>query len=418
MKQAGLVCLAVVLAAVAGMAAPLAAAQDDPPIVEIRVHGNHVTPDADVLAVSGLKVGDASSEANLTAAKDRIEASGRFASVAVRRLARSIDDPNDVMVMLLVEEVAGASEDIHRPGWLRQTAAGVMWVPVLRYEEGYGVTFGLQPAVADLFGANSQLAVPLTWGGERRAGVELSRSFAGPIVSRVSVGSDVRQTEHPAFDVTERRSSVRGRIERSLGANLRLGAAAAHDRVRFASERAALTTYTADVTLDTRLDPVFPRNALWGTAAIDRLALPTGTRVRQRVDGHAAVGLMGGSALTLSAFQTSVDGALPAYEQAFIGGGPSLRGFRRGYRVADNAAGASASLAMPVGSPLSSFRTGVRLFADWAGVYSAGTSWRDASYDRGVGAGVFALLPGFTTGLDVARGDRHWRAHFRIGTRF
>lgn len=401
------------MAATAGATQPA-----DPPIVEIRVHGNHATPDADVLGVSGLKVGDAASDPNLDAAKARLEASGRFASVAVRRLARSIDDPSDIMVMLLVEEVAGASQDLPRPGWLRQVAAGLMWQPVLRYEEGYAFTYGLHPALADLFGHDSRVLVPLTWGGERRAGLELQRGFAGPVVSRVAAAAEVRRTGHPAFDVIEQRTSARARAERSLGSNLRVGAAAGHDRVRFGDDRGEVTSYAADLVLDTRLDPAFPRNALWGRAELARLDVATGVRRRHTIDAHVAVGLMAGSALTVSAFQVSASGALPAYEQAFIGGGPSLRGYRRGYRAADNAAGVSASLAMPVGSPLDVARLGVRLFADWAGVYAAGISWRDAGYDRGIGAGVFAQAAAFTSGVDVARGHGQWRLHFRMGTTF
>lgn len=390
----------------------------DPPIVEIRVHGNHATPDADVLNVSGLKVGDAASDANLEAAKARLDASGRFATVAVRRLARSIDDPSDIMVMLLVEEVAGASQDQPRPGWLRQAGAGLMWQPMVRYDEGYGFTYGLQPALADLFGRDSRVLVPLTWGGERRAGLELRRGVAGPVVSRVVATADVRRTEHPAFDVVEQRTSVRVRAERSLGSSLRVGAAAGQDRVRFGDDRGEVTSYAADLVVDTRLDPAFPRNAVWGRAELARLDVATGVRRRHTVDAHAAVGLMAGSALTVRVFQMSASGALPAYEQAFIGGGPSLRGYRRGYRVSDNAAGASASWAMPVGSPLDVARTGVRVFADWAGVYDAGTSWRDAEYDRGIGAGVFAQAAAFTTGVDLARGNGRWRLHFQMGTKF
>ncbi len=403
----------VTLAATAGASQPA-----DPPIVEIRVHGNHATPDAEVIDVSGLKVGDASSDANLDAAKARLEAGGRFATVAVRRLARSIDDPSDLMVMLLVEEVAGASQDLPRPRWLKQVAAGLMWQPVLRYNEGYGFTYGIQPALADRVGPESRVLVPLTWGGERRAGLELHRGFDGPIVSRVTATADVRRTEHPAFDVVEQRTGVRGRVERAFGSSLRLGAGASHDRVRFGDERGDVTSYLADLVLDTRLDPAFPRNAVWGRAELARLDVASGVRRRHTVDAHAAVGLFAGSSLTVSAFQASASGALPAYEQAFIGGGPSLRGYRRGYRVSDNAAGASASWAMPVGSPLDVARTGLRLFADWAGVYSAGTSWRDAGYDRGIGAGVFAQAAAFTTGVDLARGNGRWRLHFRMGTKF
>lgn len=412
MRQAALVCMIVQLLVSTG------AAQSNPPIVEIRVHGNHATPDADVLRLSGLTVGEPASDASLAAARTRLEASGRFASVAVRKLARSIDDPNDVMVMLLVEEVAGATQDVPHPGWLKQTAAGIMWLPVLRYDEGYGFTYGVQPAIADLFGAQSRVAAPLTWGGERRAGVDVTRMFEGPVVSRVMAGADVRRTEHPAFDVVERRTGVRARVERQIGPILRVGAEAGRDEVRFGGERGTVTRYLGDLVVDTRIDPAFPRNAVWGRAELGRLDVATGLRRQHRADANVAVGLFAGSALTLRAFQTSASGTLPAYERAMIGGGPSLRGHRVGYRVDDNAAGASASWALLFGSPLSVARTGVRLFADWAAAYPAGTSWRDASYDRGLGVGWFGQLAAITTGIDVARGTDRWRVHFRLGTKF
>ena len=115
----------------------------------------------------------------------------------------------------------------------------------------------------------------------------------------------------------------------------------------------------------------------------------------------------------------SANGPLPRFEQAWIGGGNWLRGYPAGVRVDDNAAGASLSLAYPLGSPLNWARVGVRAFVDWAAVYPAGTSWGDASYDRGVGGGVFASVTAVTLGLDVARSDDgHTRVHFRLGTRF
>ena len=115
----------------------------------------------------------------------------------------------------------------------------------------------------------------------------------------------------------------------------------------------------------------------------------------------------------------SADGPLPPFEQAWIGGASSLRGYPAGARVDDNAAGASATLAYPLGSPLNWARLGVRAFVDWAAVYPAGTSWQDASYDRGVGGGVFANIAAFTLSLDVARSDDgHTRVHFRMGTKF
>lgn len=393
-------------------------AQAAPPIAEIRVHGNHSTPDADVLAVSALAVGQPAGDQELSAAAARLRASGRFRTVEVLRRSRSIDNPDDVLVLVMVEEVQGAAPDMPTPGRLRQFAAGLMWVPVLSYDDRYGLTYGVHIAALDLVGRESRVALPLTWGGERRAGIEIERSFDGGVVSRLAAGGGVRRTEHPAFDVPERRTGGHARAERAVTPALRLGVAASLEEVRFSGTRDPVSTVGADLTLDTRTDPAFPRNAVWGRVEVERLGVEAGARRRHRIDANAAVGLFRGSVLSARVFQVSSDGALPAYEQAFIGGVATLRGFRPGYRVSDNAAGASTTWTLPFGSPLAVTRTGVRVFVDWAAVYAAESSWRDASFDRGAGAGVFATVGAFTLGVDVARGGQRTRVHVRAGTRF
>jgi outer membrane protein assembly factor BamA len=408
---------ALVLAAL--LAAATAAAQTAPPaIVEIRVHGNHSTPDADVIAASGLAVGQASGDADLAAAAERLRASGRFRSVEVHRRLRSIDDADDVLVLILIEELPGASPDLPTPGWLRRTASGVMWLPVLSYTEGYGVTYGLRVAAEDLLGARSKVSVPLTWGGERRAGLVAERSFERGPFSRLLAGANIRRTEHPAFDAEERRVGGDVRAERIITSWLRAAASGRLDEVRFDDATSRVSTVGGDLTVDTRLDPSFPRNAVWIAAGLERVGVHDAVRRRHRLDANAAVGLVRGSALSLRVFQISSDGPLPRFEQAWIGGASWTRGYRAGHRVDDNAAGATVSWALPLGSPLDVARTGLRAFVDWAAVYPAKTSWRDASYDRGIGAGWFASATAFTFSLDVARGKSDTRVHLRVGTRF
>ena len=45
---------------------------------EIRVHGNHATPDADILAISGLKTGDPASDERLRAAEQALRGERPF----------------------------------------------------------------------------------------------------------------------------------------------------------------------------------------------------------------------------------------------------------------------------------------------------------------------------------------------------
>ena len=387
-------------------------------IAEILVHGNHSTPDADVLAISGLAVGGPATDEALAAARAKLDASGRFASADVRRMLRSIDVPDDFLVRVFVEERPGAAPDRLMPGWASQVWSQRLWVPVLRYDEGYGVTYGVQAALEGVFGGTSQLTVPATWGGERRIGVSGARTFDSPIVTRAAAAVDRVRTVHPAFDRVEDRTHISGRLERALGQSVRLGGEAAHDRVTFAGTAADVDRLTADVLLDTRVDPAFPRNAVWGRAAIDRLDVVTGMRRRLRADASAALGLPFAATLTARGFLTSSDGVLPPYEQTMIGGGLATRGYRRGYRVDDNAAGASLTLARAFGSPLQVARHGVRAFVDWGAVYAAGTKVADASFDRGVGVGWFANLMAVNAFVDVGHAHGDWRVHVRFGTGF
>ncbi len=53
-------------------------------VAEVRVHGNHTTPDADVLAIAGEVAGKPSTDALVAEVTARLEKSGRFEGVDVR----------------------------------------------------------------------------------------------------------------------------------------------------------------------------------------------------------------------------------------------------------------------------------------------------------------------------------------------
>ena len=204
-------------------AAAAAAQVTPPPIAEIRVHGNHSTPDAEVIAASGLTVGQPSGDDTLQAAAERLRASGRFRSVEVHRRGRSIDDPNDVLVLILIEELPGATPELPTPGWLRRTTSGVMWLPVLSYTEGYGVTYGLRLAAVDLLGPKSQVVGAADLG--RRAS---GRRDARAVVRTRAVHPRARRFRRPpdrASGLRSRRATRRrrpsGRPRRHLVASAR-----------------------------------------------------------------------------------------------------------------------------------------------------------------------------------------------------
>jgi len=271
----------IALALAAPVAAPAfaeaSARQAGPPegdtarIVQISVHGNHTTPDADVLAIAGLTVGDAATPERLAAADAKLRASGRFSEIEVRRRYQSISDPSQILIVLLVDELPGISKDNLLPGPLTRLRASTMWLPILSFADGYGFTYGARVSVVHTFGSRSRISTPLTWGGERRAAVEMERAFdRGPLsLLRGTVGMDRRVNPH--FDVPDTRREVSVEADRALGSLLRVGADARVTQVAFGQMDARHQAAGGHVVFDTRLDPSFPRNGVlastWGCIA-------------------------------------------------------------------------------------------------------------------------------------------------------
>ena len=84
---------------------------------------------------------------------------------------------------------------------------------------------------------------------------------------------------------------------------------------------------------------------------------------------------------------------LPVYEQALLGGDATLRGFKLGYRSGDRLLAGSAEIRVPLSTPRRLTRLGVAVFADTGTVYGAGDPVDGATWDTGVGAGVFMQGP-------------------------
>jgi len=87
-------------------------------VAEVRIHGNHTTPDADVLAIVGEVIGKPATEALVTEVVARLEKSGRFEGMEVRKRFRSIENPDDILLMVVVDEAprsAGTTRDCAVP---------------------------------------------------------------------------------------------------------------------------------------------------------------------------------------------------------------------------------------------------------------------------------------------------------------
>ncbi len=404
--------------------ASAASAQTSPGVVgEVRVHGNHTTPNADVLGIVGDVVGKPATDQLIAEIEGRLERSGRFDGVEIRRRFRSIENPDDILLMVIVDEFPGIDEfDITRgkvPGPVKRLWSSGMFMPIVRSEDGYGFTYGARVSFVDRLGPRSRISVPLTWGGERQARVQLEKSFrAGPI-ERIAGDFGLGRRENPHYEIADRRVSLGARVESAPARWLRFGAGGRRDDVRFGDVEDRVSRFGGDVTIDTRVDPAFPRNAIHGTFGIERVRFDAGQANQKKADVRGYVGLFGQTVLAVRGLSVTTDTPLPLYEHNLLGGAANLRGYDAGYKAGDNLAAASAELRIPITSPLNVGRFGIKAFVDWGAIYGVGDHLSDQTFDRGIGGGAYLHLTIVSLSLDVARSlTGKTRFHFGLGVTF
>jgi outer membrane protein assembly factor BamA len=401
--------------------ASVAGAQTSPGVVgEVRVHGNHTTPDADVLAIVGEIVGKPATDALILEITQRLERSGRFDGVEIRKRFRSIDNPDDILLMVMVDEFPGIDEfDLKPPNPMQRLVTSGMFLPILRYDDGYGFTYGVRTSFVDRLGPRSRISVPLSWGGERQARVQVERTFRLGPVDRVAGEFGIGRKENPHYEIGDTRTSFNARVEGALRRWFRYGVGGGVDDVEFGDVNDRLETFGADATIDTRVDPAFPRNAVHAKFGWERLQFDAGQANRNTVDARGYLGLFRGTVLALRGISITSDQPLPAYEHNLLGGPSSLRGFDTGHKADDNLAAASAELRIPLTSPLSIGRFGVKIFADYGAAYPHGQTLADQTFDLGVGGGGYMHLTLISLGLDVAKGrGGDWHIQFGMGVTF
>jgi hypothetical protein len=281
---------------------------------------------------------------------------------------------------------------------------------------------------------------------------------------RLTGGLATYRRVNPFFDAPDSRLEANARAEHAFTSWLRIAGTARTAHVAFSprpfssastvepgtalrDERDRHDAAGAELIVDTRLDPSFPRNAVYARAGFERLSfgasdatvgglagvggpegppLPRdGSRSNARaaarrgtMDLRGYVGV-GRPVLGVRALFITSDATLPHSEQSLIGGADTLRGYRTGVAADDNLAAFSAELRMPLNSPLSFGRFGVEGFVDWGTTWSAASRLRDQDWKRGIGGGVF-----FGAGPVIADVAIAWpeqgnpRGHFSLGVSF
>ncbi|TDI26381.1 MAG: hypothetical protein E2P06_02710 [Acidobacteria bacterium] len=399
---------------------PRVAAQPAPSsevVTELRIHGNYSVPDADVMQMAGIAPGDRIGPETLDAIVARLRATKRFDDVEVRKRYRSLSRSDEVTLILVVRERPAAATGNRVVRALYAASHQTLFMPILDYTEGNGVTYGARFSLVDVLGERGRLTVPLTLGGTRQAALELEKRFDAGVVHAVRGGLSTSRREHQHYRVDDRRTEVWVGADRQVVDALRVSAHAAWSDVRFGLISDRLVTYRVGLELDTRRNIGFPRDAVFARAVWQWLDAAGGAAAmsQPQLDVRGFIGLFGQSVLAFRAQYQGASAAVPAYAQPLLGGAGSVRGHRVGTRAGDRLAAASAELRFPMNSPLSFGRAGVRLFVDTGAVWDVDERLRKTRFSQGVGGGVFLSAAFVNLQLDLAH-DLRGGARLHVAT--
>jgi outer membrane protein assembly factor BamA len=380
-------------------------------LAEIRIHGNVVTPDDEVRQLAGIEIGMAIVSDTPAIVAAHLRATHRFKRVEVLKRFASISDPTQIVLVVIVDEGPVTVDWSATPGTparvVRNRSFHLMFLPLLKFEDGYGLSYGVRFARNSPIGRRSQLSFPMTWGGDKRAAVELDKAFARGPVSRVEAGGSVSRRRNPFYEKEDDRQRVWFRAERDLPLYLRTSATAGWQHVAFLDRptgNARFMQMGADLVFDTRLDPMLARNAVFARAGWERSNIPGNAVNQTTLDARGYVGLPGQSVLVVRALREDANRPVPAYLKSMLGGLPNLRGFRRGIAVGDTLVASSIELRVPLSSPLSIGKIGVSAFVDVAKTYDKGQRFGDGKFQRGLGGGVWFSFAFLRLNIAVAHG--------------
>lgn len=378
-------------------------------IREVRVHGNAFLSDQEVLAIVGVTPGSPVTPETVAAIRKRLEDSGRFETVDVRKRYRSLTDPTDVAIVVVVHERPGVRSDGSPPnpvnGAFRRIRDELMFLPIVSYADGYGFTYGARFSTVDLLSAGERLSIPLTWGGTRRAALEFERVFQRGPLTRIAASAAIWQRENPRFEIDEQRREFNVGAERRFANLVTLGAGVSRSHLDFGELSHRQWTLGALSALDTRADPAFPANAVYLGAGWTGLHGDGGQRIdRYSIDTRGYLRLAGQSVVAARAQYVTADATLPPYERLLLGGAATLRGFRAGSFDGDRMLVTSAELRVPITPVISGAKFGITVFTDAARVVDSGEKFAGAKWRRGIGAGAFLIASIVKINLDLARG--------------
>jgi len=392
-------------------------------VADIRVHGNLVVPADEIVRMSGLSIGAPLEAAALEQAAVRLRSSKRFERVEVLKRFASISNPRDILVVIVVDEGPVRIEQTNDPDQptrvVRRRNPSVQFLPIFAVEDGYGVTYGVRLTRPNIAGARSRISLPASWGGEKRIGLEFSKDLTGPI-TRFETGAALVQRENPLYEQDDTRRHVWFRVDRTVISSLRVSGLGGRQLASFQETDQGFWQLGGEVVLDTRLDPLLARNAVYSRAAWERLFFDDQPDVNHVVLEVAAyAGIIGQSVVVARAAREDASGSLPLYLRPLLGGMDNLRGFGAGSANGDTLVSGSLELRTPLSSPLNFAKLGISVFVDAGAAYAEGERLADQAIKVGYGGSVWLSAAFIRLSVAVGHGvNESTHVHIATNVRF
>jgi len=397
-----------------------------PVVAGIQVQGNTATPDEEVRHLADVRVGMPIDDATIEAVAARLRAAKRFERVEVLKRFASIADPSQIMLVIIVDEgpvkIVMTGDPDQPTRVVRRRFPNMLIYPVLGREDGHGVTYGARLTLPDpqWMGKRSRITFPLTWGGTKRAAIDLEKRMERGPFSRLTAGGSISRRANLAFQQDDDRARVFVHGEREVSRALRLAGTGGWQRASFEGVADQFAQVGGDVVFDTRVDPVLARNAVYARAGWEHLrfgdgplAQPIepgryggyqGSANRTELDGRGYLGVVGQAVVAGRVLRVDSDRPLPPYLQPELGGLGNLRGFRAESFVGDTLVAMSAEVILPLTSPIRLGKIGVSAFVDRGTVYNKGERFADQTLRDGYGGSVWFAAAFLRLNIAVAHG--------------
>jgi outer membrane protein assembly factor BamA len=394
-------------------------------VAGIQIQGNTATPDEEVRALAGVSVGMPFDDTLPAAVTERLRKSKKFDKVDVLKRFASIEDPSQIMLVIVVDEgpvkIVMTGDPEHPTRVVKKKFPNLLVLPIFRREDGYGITAGARLTLPDKFGKQSLISFPLTWGGTKGAAMNIEKRLDSGPFDRITTGVSVSRRENLTYEADDDRARVSVRGEREIRHGVRIGLDGGWQRASFEGTADTFAQAGADITIDTRVDPIVPRDAVFVRASVERLAFGDGeARVftdpgrytgyqgsvtRADLDARGYLGLIGQTVLAGRFLRVDSDRPLPPYLQPEIGGLTTVRGYPAGFAAGDTLVTMSAELVVPLNSPLKFGRIGVTAFTDRGKIYNKPFDYSDAPLLVGYGGSVWFAAAFLRINVAVAHGN-------------